>query len=181
VANDLSDSERERYAAQIEVFGTEGQARLKESRAIVIGAGRSGATAAGVLASSGLGYLAVVDGARVQPGDLVGQISHYTPDVGANKADAVAAKLGFLNSQIQADSYPVALEQSNAAAIVFGHDLVLDCTGEEAVAGVLTAACAEHDIALLRPATEASTAVAAGAEVAKEALTILAMRPKVEA
>jgi molybdopterin-synthase adenylyltransferase len=184
VGNDLSDSERERYAAQIEAFGTDGQLRLKASRAIVIGAGRCGATAAGVLASSGLGYLAVVDGATVQPGDLVGQLSHYTPDVGANKADAVAAKLGFLNPQMQADSYPVALDESNAAAIVYGHDLVLDCTGDAAVAAIVAGACAEHEIPLLRPAADpagGSSAVVAGAEVAREALTLLAMRAEVQA
>jgi molybdopterin/thiamine biosynthesis adenylyltransferase len=187
VGNDLSDSERERYAAQIEAFGTEGQLRLKASRAIVIGAGRRGATAAGVLASSGLGYAAVVDGATVQPRDLVGQLSHYAPDVGANKAEAVAAKLGFLNPQMQADSYPVALDASNAAAIVYGHDLVLDCTGDAAVAAIVASACAGHDIPLLRPAADqadpagGSTAVVAGAEVAREALALLAMRAEVQA
>ena len=87
----LSDSEHERYAAQIEAIGLAGQERLKRSRAIVIGAGATGAAAAAHLASCGVGCVGVVDGARVSLADLAAQALYYTPDVGAGKADTLAA------------------------------------------------------------------------------------------
>jgi molybdopterin-synthase adenylyltransferase len=140
VASELSDSERERYADQIGRLGEEGQLRLKRARAIVIGAGASGSTAAAELVSRGVGYVAIVDGAPIALRDLAGQALYYTPDVGRGKADTLAAKLGLLNPEVQVESYPVPLDAQNAAAIVEGHDLLLDCTHDEAVARLLDAA-----------------------------------------
>jgi len=135
VTTELSDAERARYASQIEGdLGVEGQMRLKQARAMVVGAGTVGAAAAAELASRGVGYVAVVDGGSVTLADLAGQALYYTPDVGESKADTIAAKLGLLNPEVQVESYPVHLEGANAAAIVEGHDMVLDCTHDEAAA-----------------------------------------------
>ena len=170
MSNDLSDIEHERYAARIEHgLGVEGQLRLKAARAIVFGAGRTGATAAGLLASEGVGYVAVVDGAPVRLADLPGQMVHYTPDLGANKADSVVAKMGVLNPAVHAESYPVALDDANAAAIIEGHDLVLDCTGDPSAGAILEAACSGRPISFL----QASGGVAAGAAAAEQALALL--------
>jgi molybdopterin/thiamine biosynthesis adenylyltransferase len=141
VTSELSESERERYASQIERgLGAEGQLRLRRSRAIVIGAGAAGSAAAAELASRGVGYVAVVDGAAIALRDLAGQAVYYTPDVGQGKADTLAAKLGLLNPEVQVESYPVSLEAQNASAIVEGHDVVLDCTHDAAAAAALEAA-----------------------------------------
>ena len=141
MTSELSESERERYGSQIERgLGAEGQLRLKRSRAIVIGAGAAGSAAAAELASRGVGYVAVVDGAAIALRDLAGQAVYYTPDVGQGKADTLAAKLGLLNPEVQVESYPVSLEAQNASAIVEGHDVVLDCTHDAAVAAALEAA-----------------------------------------
>ena len=113
----------------------------------MIGAGAAGSAAAAELASRGVGYVAVVDGATTTLGDLCGQASLYTPDVGANRAEAVVAKLGILNPNVQAEAYPVDVDEANAAAIVMGHDIALDCSrdsGEQ-----LAAACAEHGVELI--------------------------------
>jgi molybdopterin/thiamine biosynthesis adenylyltransferase len=82
----------------------------------------------------------IVDGGTVELGDLVAQTLYYTPDVGRGKADTLAAKLGLLNPEVQAESYPVHLDGANAAAIVAGQNLVLDCTHCEDVAEALAAA-----------------------------------------
>ena len=144
MAADLSESELERYAAQIEHIGLDAQQRLKAARAIVIGAGPAGSAAAAELVSRGVGYVAVVDGATVSPRDLCGQAMLYTPDVGANRAEAVVAKLGVLNPHVHAESYPVDVDEQNAEAILMGHDLALDCTGalpgDVAGMGLVTAA-----------------------------------------
>ena len=127
--DDLSESELERYAAQIERIGIGAQLRLKATRAIVIGAGPAGAAAAAELVSRGVGYVAVVDGSTVALGDLCGQALLYTPDVGANRAEAVVAKLGILNPHVHAESYPVDVDERNGEAILIGHDLAVDCMG----------------------------------------------------
>ena len=170
---ELSDPERERYRDQIAgELGLEGQARLKQARAIVVGAGSTGSAAAAQLASCGVGYVAVVDGGQVALHDLAGQAMYYTPDVGTGKADTLAAKLGLLNPEVQVDSYPVALDEQNAAAIVIGHDVVLDCTADAAAGAAL-----DHTGApLLRRSGDVRPAEA-GAALATEALRRLARSP----
>lgn len=173
----LSDSERARYGDQIQGdLGLEGQRRLKQARAIVIGAGAAGAAAATQLASCGVGYVAVVDGGKVALRDLVAQAIYYTPDVGESKADTLAAKLGLLNPEVQVDSYPVDLDVQNASAIVAGHDIVLDCTRDPDAAAALDASGG----AVVRLPSEHSTSVAAGAALGAAALNALS-RPAAEA
>ena len=163
----LSESELERYAEQIERIGVDAQTRLKSARAIVVGAGPAGAAAAAELVSRGVGYVAIVDGATTALGDLCGNACLYTPDVGANRAEAVATKLGILNPNVQAEAYPVDLDDTNAAAIVMGHDIVLDFAGAPA----LPAACEEHGAQLIEAG---GTGTAAGALAAGAALAHLA-------
>jgi molybdopterin/thiamine biosynthesis adenylyltransferase len=127
VAAEISEHELERYARQVERIGLDGQQRLKAARVLVLGARAAGSAAAAQLVSSGVGYVAIVDGGAVEAADLCAQAVLYTPDVGANRAEAVAAKLGILNTHTQAESYPVDVEEANAHAILVGHDVAIDC------------------------------------------------------
>jgi molybdopterin/thiamine biosynthesis adenylyltransferase len=163
----LSDSEHERYAAQIAEIGVEAQERLKRARVIVIGAGATGAAAAAHLASCGVGYVGVVDGGKVGLGDLAGQAIYYSPDVGQGKADTLAGKLGLLNPEVHTESYPVHVDSQNAAAIAAGHDLVLDCTSTGEATDVLAAA----GVHPLRPGSRDGVALAA------EAIHVLVAQP----
>jgi molybdopterin/thiamine biosynthesis adenylyltransferase len=168
VAEELSQDEQERYAEQIERIGPAAQRRLKGARAIVVGVRAAGSTAAAQLASCGVGCVAVVDGGTVVAGDLCGQSVLYTPDLGANRAEAVAAKLGVLNPATRAESYPVDVDAANGDAIVMGHDVALDCG-----AGVaLDEACRANEVALVRAG--GSTALD-GLRAADEALQLLAV------
>jgi adenylyltransferase/sulfurtransferase len=169
VTIELSDAEKERYAGRIEGdLGLDGQLRLKQARAIVVGAGAAGSAAAAQLASFGVGYVAIVDGDTVRLRDLAGQSIYYTPDVGVRKADTLAAKLGLLNPEVQVESYPVALDATNATAIVAGHDVVLDCTRDRLAAEALDASGAT----VLRLA-ERATGGADGISLAADALDLL--------
>jgi molybdopterin/thiamine biosynthesis adenylyltransferase len=173
----LSHSEFERYRRQVEGdLGVQGQLRLKRARAIVIGAGAAGSAAAAQLVSCGVGYVAVVDGGQVALSDLVGQAVYYSPDVGRSKADTLAAKLGLLNPEVLVESYPVALDDRNAAAIVADHDLVLDCTHDAPSGAALDGTGAT----VLRASGAHPTTAVAGATLAAEALRALS-RPAAEA
>jgi adenylyltransferase/sulfurtransferase len=173
VTTDLSDAERERYSSQISGdLGPDGQLVLKRSRAIVIGAGALGSAAAAQLVSSGVGYVAIVDGGVVELRDLAGQALYYTPDVGSGKAETLAAKLSLLNPEVQVESYPVAPDEENAGAIVAGHDVVLVATRDGAVAEAVTTACVASGIPFICASTDVSDAVA-GTTAGAEAIALL--------
>jgi tRNA A37 threonylcarbamoyladenosine dehydratase len=170
VSEELSEHELERYAEQIERIGIDAQRRLKGARALVLGARAAGSTAAAHLVSCGVGYVGLVDGGAVAPADLCGQSLLYTPDLGANRAEAVVGKLGILNTGAQAESYPVDVEEANAAAILMGHDVALDCG-----AGLpLEEACDANGVALV---IAQGSAARDGLRAAEEALELLLAAP----
>jgi molybdopterin/thiamine biosynthesis adenylyltransferase len=147
----MDDRELERYARQLVLPEWTGQVqeRLKASTAIVIGAGALGSPAATYLAAAGVGRLGVADGDWVELSNLNRQPLHYTPDIEVQKAESAAQKLGVLNTEITVEPYPVELDADNAAAIVAGADVVLDCTDSFETRYLINEACCEQRIPLV--------------------------------
>jgi molybdopterin/thiamine biosynthesis adenylyltransferase len=147
----IDDRELERYARQLVLpeWTGEVQQRLKASTAIVIGAGALGSPAATYLAAAGVGRIGVVDGDWVELSNLNRQPLHFTPDVDAQKAESAAQKLGVLNSDISAEPYPVEVDADNAAAIVGGADVVLDCTDRFETRYLINQACCAERVPLV--------------------------------
>jgi molybdopterin-synthase adenylyltransferase len=147
----MDDRELERYARQLVLPEWTGQVqeRLKASTAIVIGAGALGSPAATYLACAGVGRIGVADGDWVELSNLNRQPLHFTPDVETQKAESAAQKLGVLNTEISVEPYPVELDGDNAAAIVAGADVVLDCTDSFETRYLINQACCEQRIPLV--------------------------------
>jgi molybdopterin/thiamine biosynthesis adenylyltransferase len=78
----------------------EPQARLRDARVTILGAGGTGGIAALALAASGVGQLRCVDPDEVELSNLSRQVLYTEDDVGEPKADRAAARLRRLNSDI---------------------------------------------------------------------------------
>lgn len=128
---------------------TQASERLRAADVMVIGAGPLGAPAAGYLAAAGVGRLGIVDGETVSDADLRGALLHFAPDLGANRAESLAAKLGLLNPRILVEPYPAEVDAANAAALVAGRDAVVDCSGDAATAALLREACSAAEVPLI--------------------------------
>ena len=142
----LTDAEVERYSRQLVLPEWSGRAqeRLRDASAIVVGAGALGSPVALYLAAAGVGRLGIVDEDAVELSNLHRQPLHFTPDIGVGKAVNAAAKLAFLNPEVQVEPYPVRLDEHNAEAIVTGADVVVDCSDSfETRYAVNDAACAQ--------------------------------------
>lgn len=96
----LSKNEIERYSRQILLRGIGAQLKLKETRALVVGAGGLGATILPLLASAGIGSITVYDGDTVERSNLGRQHIFRERDIGKNKAVAAAALIRDLNPYI---------------------------------------------------------------------------------
>src|SRR5258708_1493065 len=98
----LSADELERYARHIVLreVGGPGQAALKASRVLVIGAGGLGAPLLMYLAAAGVGTLGVVDDDTVSLSNLQRQIIHATPDIGRPKVESAAERIHALNPHV---------------------------------------------------------------------------------
>jgi molybdopterin-synthase adenylyltransferase len=147
----IEDRELERYARQLVLpeWTGEVQERLKRSSAIVIGAGALGSPAATYLACAGVGLIGVVDGDWVELSNLNRQPLHFTPDIDVQKSESAAQKLGVLNTAITVEPYPVEVDADNAAAIVAGADVVLDCTDSFETRYLINQACCAQRIPLV--------------------------------
>ncbi len=147
----LSEAELERYSRQLlmDDWGGAAQERLKSSRAMVIGAGALGSPVCTYLAAAGVGSLGVVDGDVVELSNLHRQPLFMSPDVGAPKAEVAAIKLGLLNPEVVVEPFPAELDAANAAAIVMGADVVVDCTDSFESRYLVNDACCAQGIALV--------------------------------
>jgi molybdopterin-synthase adenylyltransferase len=147
----LSESELERYSRQLVLpeWSGEAQERLKSATAIVVGAGALGSPAATYLVAAGVGHLGIVDEDVVELSNLHRQPLHFTPDVGRQKAENAALKLGVLNPEVQIDPYPVRIDEQNAPAIVMGADVVVDCSDSFATRYAVNDACCAQRVPLV--------------------------------
>lgn len=147
----LSEAELERYSRQLVLPEWSGaaQERLKAATAIVIGAGALGSPAATYLAAAGVGRIGIVDEDAVELSNLHRQPLHYTPDLGRQKAENAALKLGVLNPEVAIDPYPVRIDERNSHAIVMGSDVVVDCSDTFATRYVVNDACCAQRVPLV--------------------------------
>ncbi len=139
----LTSEELERYARHIVLreVGGPGQAALKASRVLVIGAGGLGAPALMYLAAAGVGTLGVVDDDTVSLSNLQRQIIHATPDVGRPKVDSAGDRILTLNPHVTLRTHAVRLNAANALDLIGGYDVVVDGSDNFATRYLVSDAC----------------------------------------
>ncbi|MCA8940763.1 MAG: HesA/MoeB/ThiF family protein, partial [Planctomycetes bacterium] len=123
-----NDHEVERYSRHILLpqVGAKGQARLRASNVLVIGAGGLGSPLLLYLAAAGVGRITIADGDAVDRSNLQRQIAHGEADIGVNKARSAAQSIAALNPDCRVEVVEARFDINNAAELLAGRDLVLD-------------------------------------------------------
>jgi adenylyltransferase/sulfurtransferase len=126
----LSPDELQRYARHLSLpeVGVAGQAKLKEARVLLVGAGGLGSPVALYLAAAGVGTLGVVDFDRVDVTNLQRQVLHSTGDIGRPKTESARVRLHGVNPHVDVRTYDTALTSENALDIIRRYDIVVDGT-----------------------------------------------------
>jgi adenylyltransferase/sulfurtransferase len=139
----LSAEELERYARHIVLreVGGPGQAALRRSRVLVVGAGGLGAPVLLYLAAAGVGTLGIVDDDVVALSNLQRQVIHATPDIGAPKVESAAALIRRLNPHVAVEQHGVRLTAQNALALIGSYDIVADGSDNFATRYLVSDAC----------------------------------------
>ncbi|MBV1930721.1 MAG: HesA/MoeB/ThiF family protein [Porticoccaceae bacterium] len=134
-----------RYTRHIQLpqIGASGQARLKQSKVLVIGCGGLGSPLLLYLAAAGIGHLTVVDGDSVELTNLQRQIAYTEHDLGQPKALTAQQHLQALNSSIEVQAIDQALTVDTGEALVKGHDLIIDCTDNFATRYLINDLCVQ--------------------------------------
>jgi bacteriocin biosynthesis cyclodehydratase domain-containing protein len=132
----LAPAVRERYEGQLRYFSdmagpgasrVEPQLRLEQARVVVIGVGGLGSWVALSLACTGIGRLELVDGDRVELGNLNRQVLFREADVGRSKVAAAAETLRGFNAALELETHCCAVESAaEIAPLIAGADMVID-------------------------------------------------------
>jgi molybdopterin/thiamine biosynthesis adenylyltransferase len=139
----LTDLELLRYSRQILVqhVDIQGQLRLKQSRALIVGLGGLGSPVALYLAAAGVGELHLADFDTVDLTNLQRQILHDSHSVGRSKVDSAIERLTAINPDVKLVPHRTALDADSLAAAVEAVDLVLDCSDNFSTREAVNAAC----------------------------------------
>ena len=121
--------------------GESGQAKLRAARILVVGAGGLGVPVLSYLAGAGVGRIGIVDGDRLEASNLHRQPLYSFAAVGQPKAQLAAQRLRALNPDVDVQIYGLRLSAHNAAEVIAGWDLVIDCTDNFSTKFLINDAC----------------------------------------
>ena len=147
----LPAEERARTArhAALAGLGPLGQRRLAGARVGVVGAGGLGSSALMSLAAAGIGTIVLIDDDTVDVSNLHRQIIHGLPDVGRPKIDSAIETITAISPMTTVVPHEIRLTEQNAAALLFGCDVVLDGSDSFATRTPVAAACEQLGIPLV--------------------------------
>ena len=140
---DFTDAQIDRYARHLVLpeIGEEGQAKLLESKVLVIGAGGLGSPLLLYLAAAGVGRLGVIDDDRVDLSNLQRQVLHDTSAVGREKVESAQARLAEINPEVEVTLHRGRLNRANVESLIADYDLVADGSDNFPTRYLLADAC----------------------------------------
>ncbi|MGA2410874.1 MAG: molybdopterin-synthase adenylyltransferase MoeB [Candidatus Binataceae bacterium] len=107
--------------------GEKGQAKLLDSKVLILGTGALGSPVSLYLAAAGVGTLGLVDFDVVDASNLQRQIIHTTDRVGMLKTESAQKAINALNPGVKVVRHDVRLSSENVMDIVKDYDVVVNC------------------------------------------------------
>lgn len=132
-----------RYARQqiLEEIGDKGQARIADSRIVIVGMGGLGCPAALYLASAGVGHLVLCDHDRVDGSNLSRQVLYTDADVGQRKVDCAARELTRRSPAVQVETRAERMLAESLVDLLQPGTLVVDTSDNYATRLAVNQAC----------------------------------------
>ena len=126
----LTPEQKQRYSRHLLIpeVGIDGQARLLDSKVLLIGAGGLGSPAALYLAAAGVGTIGIVDFDVVDLSNLQRQVVHSNASVGERKVESARRTIEALNPDVKVVAHEEMLVAGNVERIIAGYDVILDGT-----------------------------------------------------
>jgi molybdopterin/thiamine biosynthesis adenylyltransferase len=142
----MTDDQLLRYSRHIllDEIGVEGQQRLMDAHALVIGAGGLGSPVALYLATAGVGRITLVDNDAVDLTNLQRQIAHNLARVGHPKAESARDAIAAINPDVLVRPVVMRVDAQALDELVPPADVVLDCCDNFATRQAINRACVVH-------------------------------------
>ena len=142
----MNDQQLLRYARHLmlDEIGIEGQQRLLDAHALIIGAGGLGSPAALYLATAGVGQITVVDDDGVDLTNLQRQIAHNQSRIGQPKAQSACISMAAINPDLALRAVVQRADAALLQQLVPQASVVLDCCDNFRSRHLVNAACVQH-------------------------------------
>jgi molybdopterin-synthase adenylyltransferase len=142
----MTDDQLLRYSRHIllDEIGVEGQQRLLDAHALVIGAGGLGSPVALYLATAGVGTITIVDHDAVDLTNLQRQIAHNLERVGRPKAESARDAIAAINPEVLVRPIVMKVDAQALDELVPRADIVIDCCDNFATRQAINRACFAH-------------------------------------
>jgi tRNA threonylcarbamoyladenosine dehydratase len=147
-ASEPPDLER-RFAGVARLYGEAGFVRLRAARIAVVGIGGVGSWAAEALARSHVGVISLIDLDHIAESNTNRQIHALGDAYGKAKVLAMAERIAAIDPSCTVQPVEAFADEENAAALVAGHDVVLDCIDQVRAKAALIAACRVQGIVVI--------------------------------
>ncbi len=146
--SDAVDLER-RFGGVARLYGRDALSRFGRARIAVVGIGGVGTWAVEALARSGAGNLTLIDLDHIAESNVNRQIHALDPDFGKSKVAAMAQRVMAIHPAAQVREVEEFASSENVAALLHGHDLVLDCIDQALAKAAIAAHGVRHGIAVI--------------------------------
>lgn len=125
----FSQDELTRYSRHFVIpeVGEKGQAKLLDSKVLLLGAGALGSPVALYLAAAGVGTLGLVDFDVVDLSNLQRQIIHTVDRIGTLKTESAQKQIAAMNPGIKVIRHDVRLTSENVMEIIAPYDVIVNC------------------------------------------------------
>jgi len=147
----MDDQQLLRYSRHImlDEIGIEGQQKLLNAHALIIGAGGLGSPVALYLASAGVGNITLVDDDLIDLTNLQRQVLHTTARVGQPKALSGKQTLAEINPEVNVVALQERADETRLQSLVAEASVVLDCTDNFRTRHAINRACVQARVPLV--------------------------------
>jgi molybdopterin/thiamine biosynthesis adenylyltransferase len=142
----MNDDQLLRFSRHIllDDIGIEGQQRLLDAHALIIGAGGLGSPVALYLGTAGIGRLTICDHDTVDLTNLQRQIAHRNDRIGMPKAESIRQTLLAIDPALNIDARQQRADAALLEELVPQADVVLDYSDNFRTRHAVNAACVKH-------------------------------------
>lgn len=127
----LTDQQLIRYSRHIMLpaMDIQGQEKLWNSHALIVGVGGLGCAASQYLVAAGIGEITLVDDDNVELSNIQRQILHHQGDIGKSKCDSAKETLNQINSEVKINRLNKRLDATQLRTLLkTGVNIILDCS-----------------------------------------------------
>jgi molybdopterin-synthase adenylyltransferase len=142
----MQDDQLLRYSRHILLneIGIEGQERILNAQALIVGAGGLGSPVALYLGSAGVGHITLADDDEVDVTNLQRQIAHTVARVGQPKTTSAQTAIHAINPEVKVTTITARAQGDLLDALVAQNDIVLDCSDNYTTRHAINTACVRH-------------------------------------